>query len=78
MIKKHDVKMIIRNALEELDRKISEIKNVDGPSVYEAHVDEDENGNLIFSFKENCLSNTADIYKISIEYIWFEVKIWIN
>ena len=69
MIKKHDVKMIIRNALEELDGKISEMKNGDGLSVYEARVSEDENGNLIFSFKENCLSNSVDIYKISIEYI---------
>ena len=73
MIKKYEVENIIKNALLELDGMFSEPvyrNNEDVPTqtVYEATVEEDSNGDLIFTFKEDCLSKSYDRYKIKIEY----------
>ena len=70
MIKKHEVERIIMDALEELNGQLSEPKYEEGScTIFEASVEKDENGDLIFSFKEDCLSKTIDKYRIKIEYI---------
>ena len=70
MIKKYEVESIIKVALEELDGLLSKPKYEDGmQTVYEATVEEDGYGNLIFSFKEDCLSDDVDKYRIKIEYM---------
>lgn len=70
MIKKYEVETIIRNALEELDGMLSKPDYEDGKcTVYEASVAEDEKGDLIFSFKEDFLSDDIDRYRIKIEYM---------
>ena len=70
MLKKYEVETIIKNALTELDGMLSPPNYEDGKStVYEASVEENENGELIFTFKEDFLSNDVDKYKIKIEYM---------
>lgn len=70
MIKKHEVKQIIANALKDLDGMISDPKDEDNKStIFEASVEEDENGDLIFSFKEDTLSENIDRYRIKIDLI---------
>ena len=74
MIKKYEVEEIIKTALEELDGKLSKptYKDINQKepiiTVFEAKVEEDENGDLIFSFKEDCLSEQTDKYRIKIEH----------
>lgn len=70
MIKKYEVETIIKNALEDLDGMLSNPKYEDGKcTVFESSVEEDENGDLIFSFKEDFLSENIDRYRIKIEYM---------
>lgn len=70
MMKKYEVEEIIKNALEELNGKIVDSKLGDGTStVFEASVEEDENGDLIFLFKEDMFSEYTDRYRIKIEYM---------
>lgn len=70
MIKKYEVETIIKNALEELDGMLSKPNYEDGKcTVFESSVEEDENGDLIFSFKEDFLSENIDRYRIKIEYM---------
>ena len=70
MIKKYEVETIIKNALEELDGMLSKPNYEDGKcTVFESLVKEDENGDLIFSFKEDFLSEDIDRYRIKIEYM---------
>lgn len=70
MLKPYEVKSIIRDALEELDGKLTEPKDENIKStVMESSVNEDDNGDLIFSFKEDSSSESYDIYKIKIEYL---------
>lgn len=69
MIKKYEVEAIIRNALEELDGMLSPPNYNNGKStVYESVVTEDENGDLIFIFKEDCFSDDTDKYRIKVTY----------
>ena len=70
MLKKYEVVTIIANALEELDGVLSPMADEDGKhTLYEAKVEEDENHNLIFTFKEDCLSDEqSDKYRIRVEY----------
>lgn len=69
MIKKYEVETIIKDALMDLDGMLSEPDYEDGKcTVYEASVVRDENGDLIFSFKEDCFSNDVDNYRIKVEY----------
>ena len=70
MIKKYEVENIIKDALEELDGKMSKPR-YDGNlcTIYESSVSEDENGDLIFSFKEDILDKEIDKYRIKIEYM---------
>ena len=66
MIKTHEVKAIIRDALDELNGKVSD-KMVDGKlTVFESTVREDLYGNLLFTFKEDDQSSDEDLYVISI------------
>lgn len=70
MIKPYEVKSLIRDALEELDGKLTEPKDENIKStVMESSVKEDDNGDLIFSFKEDSSSEYCDRYKIKIEYL---------
>ena len=70
MIKKYEVENIIRYALEELDGKMSKPRYDGGLcTIYESSVSEDENGDLIFSFKEDILDKEIDKYRIKIEYM---------
>lgn len=70
MIKKYEVETIIKDALEELDGMVSDPKDGTGRSaIFEASVEKDENGDLIFSFKEDFLKDTVDRYRIKIEYL---------
>lgn len=68
MIKKYEVETIIKNALEDLDGLLSKPDQDGKCTLYEASVKEDENGDLIFLFKEDCFANDVDEYKIKIEY----------
>lgn len=70
MIKKYEITKIITDALMDLNGMVSE-PTYDGKlNIFEVAVKEDENHNLLFSFKEDSLSNnTPDEYKITIEYI---------
>ncbi len=80
MIKKYEIENIIKNALEELDGMVSKptyfTPEQKEPiyTVYEANVTNDENDNLIFTFKEDCTSDEYDKYKIQIELINKEEK----
>ena len=68
MIKTHEVKSIIRGALEELNGQEVDSKLChEMLNIMESSVEEDEDGNLIFSFKEDFRSSHTDKYKISIE-----------
>lgn len=68
MIKKHEVERIISDALEELNGKTSESKDEDGTSSsFKAIVEKDENGDLIFLFKEDDINENIDRYRIKIE-----------
>lgn len=69
MIKKYEVETIIKNALEDLDGLLSKPDENGKCTVYESSVMEDENGNLIFTFKEDCFSKDTDKYIIKIEYM---------
>lgn len=70
MLAKWEVKEIITQAFEELDGMLSKPDYETGKcDVYEAKVVEDDNGDLIFTFKEDCLSSDKpDKYRIKIEY----------
>lgn len=73
MIKKYEVKHIIKSALENLDGIISKPTYFDNEKVptytiHEAKVEEDINGDLIFIFKEDYTSEECDKYRIKIEY----------
>ena len=68
MIKKYEVETIIKNALEDLDGLLSKPDQDGKCTLCEASVKEDENGDLIFSFKEDCFSSDVDNYRITVEY----------
>ena len=70
MLKKYEVENQIREALEEWDGIMSDKPDEDGYyAIFESKVVEDDNGDLILSFKEDCLSNDKpDKYRIKIEY----------
>lgn len=70
MLKKYEVVTIIANALEELDSVLSPMVDEDGKhTLYEAKVEEDENHDLIFTFKEDYFSDDKpDKYRIRVEY----------
>lgn len=71
MLKKYEVETIIEDALMELDSQVSEPDCETGKcSLYGASIEEDENGDMIFTFKEDVDSDDApDRYRIRIEYI---------
>lgn len=70
MLKKYEVVNQIRYALEDWDGHISDKPNEDGYyTIFESRVVEDDNGDLILTFKEDCLSSDKpDKYRIKIEY----------
>ena len=70
MLAEWEVKEIITQAFEELDGMLSKPDYETGKcDVCEAKVVEDDNGDLIFTFKEDCLSSDKpDKYRIKIEY----------
>ena len=70
MLAKWEVKEIITQAFEELDGILSKPDYETGKcDVCEAKVVEDDNGDLIFTFKEDCLSSDEpDKYRIKVEY----------
>ena len=70
MLKKYEVENQIRAALEEWDGLMSDKPDEDGYyTMFESKVIEDENGDLILSFKEDALSDDKpDKYRIKIEY----------
>lgn len=70
MLKKYEVENQIRAALEEWDGIISDKPDENGYyTIFESKVIEDDNGDLILSFKEDCLSDDKpDKYRIKIEY----------
>ena len=70
MLKKYEVENQIRAALEEWDGLMSDKPDEDGYyTMFESKVVEDENGDLILSFKEDALSDDKpDKYRIKIEY----------
>ena len=70
-MEKHELKNIIIESLRDLDGKISDIEDVnDEFTIFDAKVEEDQNGDLIFSFKRDMLSNNSpDKYRIKIESI---------
>lgn len=75
MINKYEVEEIIKTTIEELDgilfKHTHKDKDQKEPiqTIYEAKVEEDENGDLIFSLKGDCLSEQTDKYRIKIEMI---------
>lgn len=70
MLKKYEVEEIIKDALMELDGRLSPPYYEDGKStVYEAFIYNDENGDMIFSFKEDYTGKDIDKYRIKIERI---------
>ena len=69
MIKKYEVETIIKNALEDLNGLLSKPNEAGECTVFESSVKEDENGDLIFSFKEDFLSENVDKYRIKIKYM---------
>ena len=70
MLAKWEVKEISTQAFQELDGMLSKPDYETGKcDVCEAKVVEDDNGDLIFTFKEDCLSSDKpDKYRIKIEY----------
>lgn len=69
MIKKYEVKEIIKYALEQLDGRLSKPNYEDNKcTAFEASVEEDKNGDLIFAFKEDCFSDDIDRYRIRVTY----------
>ena len=70
MLAKWEVMEIITQAFEELYGMLSKPDYETGKcDVCEAKVVEDDNGDLIFTFKEDCLSSDkTDKYRIKIEY----------
>lgn len=71
MLKKYEVETIIKNALIKLDGCLSKPDCETGKcSLYGASIEEDENRDMIFTFKEDVDSNDVpDRYRIRIEYI---------
>ena len=66
MIKIHEVKSIIKDALEKLNGNVND-KMCDGRfTIFESTVKEDLYGNLLFTFKEDDQSNDEDLYVISV------------
>ena len=74
MIKKYEVENIIKDSLLKLDGMISKptyfSPNQKDPiyTIYEANVEEDVNGDLLFTFKEDCTSDEYEKYRIKITY----------
>ena len=70
MLKKYEVTTIIADALEELDNVWTPLAEDSGRhTLSEAKVEEDENHDLIFTFKEDSFSDEQpDKYRIKIEY----------
>lgn len=71
MFKKYHVETIISDALMELDGQVSEPDCETGKcTLYGASIEKDENGDMIFTFKEDVNSDdNPDKYRIKIEYI---------
>lgn len=70
MIAKYEVETIIKNALGDLNGLLSKPDQDGKCTIYEASVTEDVNGDLIFTFKEDCFDDMyVDKYKIKIEYL---------
>ena len=69
MIKRYEVEEIIRNALTDIDGGISKPDDNGNRTVFEAKVERDGNGDLIFTFKEDCTLDDYVQYKINIEWI---------
>lgn len=70
MLKKYEVEEIIKDALMELDGMLSPPDYEDGKStVYGVSIEDDENGDMIFSFKEDYAGEDIDKYRIKIERI---------
>lgn len=67
MLKKHEVKTIIKDSFLDLDGTLSPPDYKTGKSnVYEVSINEDKEGNLILIFKDG---EDTDKYKIAIEYL---------
>ena len=71
MLKKYHVEKIISDALMELDSQVSEPDCETGKwTLYGASIEKDENGDMIFTFKEDVDSDDKpDRYRIRIEYM---------
>lgn len=68
MIKRYEIESIIKNALEELNGKLSKPDENGKCTIFEATTDNIQNGEIIFSFKEDMDSDDKDKYRIRIEY----------
>jgi hypothetical protein len=70
MLKKYEVENQIKAALEEWDGIMCDKPDENGNyTIFESKVIEDDNGDLILSFKEDFLSeDKPDKYRIKIEY----------
>ena len=70
MMKKYELEQIIKDALLDLDGRVMDTKLGDGSvTLFEADVEKDpENGDLIFTFKEDAFKPDVDRYRISINF----------
>lgn len=72
MLKKYEVKTIIKNALLEIDGVFSDTPNEDGTyNLYLADVSEDDDNNIVLIF-DTYIGNKkieTDRYKIKVEYM---------
>lgn len=71
MLKRYEVETIIRNALEELDGRLSKPDENGECTVYEANVEDKGNGILELSFKEDMLDKEEipTKYRITVELV---------
>lgn len=70
MIKRYEIENIIENALEELNGKLSKPDENNKCTVFEANTDNPQNGEILFSFKEDMSDNEEQLqrFRIRIEY----------
>lgn len=72
MLKKYEVETMIKNALLDMDGRLSDMPNEDGTyDLYFADVSEDDDHNIVLTF-DTYVGNTkieTDRYKIKVEYM---------
>lgn len=76
MIKRYEIESIIENVLDELNGKLSKPDENDKCTVFEATTNNPQNGEILFSFKEDMFDDDeeSDRFRIRIEYADEDMK----